>query len=153
MPFLEPTNDLAAALTNKGREEMARLILGEVSFHVSAFQVGRDGYLDSNPVKIDPIDPVATALGDPVPDAADRKAFFSVEQPIGPNVVAPVCRLEPTDSDYDHGLGELAIFAEYDRDDVTPANVGTDFMFAIAHFPLMAKTASHTLVWRVIISL
>lgn len=152
MPFTDPTSDVAALLTNLGRSETARSILGEVSFHLSAWQVGRGGYQDTNPVKYELPDPADTSLIDPVPDASSRRSFISIEQPIGPNVVAPVCRLDPGDTDVEYGLGELGIFATYDRDIVTPANVGTDFLYAIAHFPLISKTPNHTLVWRVIIA-
>ena len=153
MPFTDPTSDVSAALTDRARSELARSILGEVSLHLTAWQVGREGYLDSNPVKVDLLNPANTALGDPLPDAASRRSFVTIEQPIGQNVLSPICRLDPGDTDVEFGLGELGIFATFDRDDITPANVGTDFLFAIAHFPIVSKTPSHTLVWRVIIAL
>jgi hypothetical protein len=152
MPFTEPTSDVIAVLTNAGRAELSRSILGEVSLHVSAWQIGRGGYLDTNPVKVDSINPASTTLIDPIPNVANRRSFLAIEQPVGPNVVAPICRLNPGDTDAEFGLGELGIFATYDRDIITPANVGTDFLFAVAHFPLVSKTPSHTLIWRVIIA-
>ena len=153
MAFPERTDDVLAFLTAKGRDELARLVLGESSFQLTAFQVGRGGYNPSNPVKVAAIDINDTALTDPVPDANDRRDFVTIEQPIGPNVVAPVCRLNPGDTNVEYGLGELGIFATYLRDDVTPANVGTDFLFALSHFPIVCKTPTHTLVWRVVIIL
>ena len=153
MAFTNPTDSSTAVLTNKGRDELARLIMGEVSLQLTAFQVGRGGYNDSDPVKVDPIDPTVTALDDPAPDATDRRDFVIIEQPIGENVLAPICRLDPGESDVEYGLGELGIFATYLRDTVTPANEGTDFLFAIAHFPIISKTPSHTLLWRVVIAL
>ena len=51
------------------------------------------------------------------------------------------------------GLGELGIFATYLQDTVTPANIGDDFLFAVAHFPLVSKSPDHALVWRVVIAL
>lgn len=153
MPFQEPTDDVAALLTDKGRDEMARMILGETSVQLTSFQVGRSGYLQTNPVKTLILVPSNTALVDPVPDANDRRDFVTIEQPIGQNVLSPICRLNPGETDVEFGLGELGIFATYLRDTITPANVGTDFLFALAHFPLVAKTPQHTLVWRVIIAL
>lgn len=153
MPFIETTDDITAVLTAQGRDEMARLVLGESSFNLAFFQVGRGGYTDVNPVKIDPVVITDTALIDPVPDASTERPFVIIEQPIGPNVAAPICRLDPGDTTAEYGLGELGIFATYQRDEITPANVGTSFMFAVSHFPIVSKTPTHTLVWRVIIAL
>jgi hypothetical protein len=153
MAFTDPTDDISALLTRQGRAELARSLLGETSFQLTAWQVGRGGYTVVNPVRRDPIDINDTALADPVPDAVTKRAFVTIEQLIGPNVVAPICRLDVTDVSADFGIGELGVFATYLRDDVVPANVGTDFLFAIAHFPLVSKTPSHTLLWRVILAL
>ncbi len=153
MAFAEPTDDILAFLTVQGRNELARMILGESSIRLTAFQVGRGGYNPSNPVKVATIDINDTALSDPVPDSSDRRDFVTIEQPISSNTVAPICRLDPGDTDVEFGLGELGIFATYLRDDVTPANVNTDFLFALTHFPLISKTPTHTIVWRVIIAL
>ena len=153
MAFLEHTDDIQAYLTVQGRQEMARSILGEVSFQLIGFQVGRGGYRAANPVRIDAVDISATSLMDPVPDAVTYRPFVIIEQPIGQNVVSPVCRLSPGDVDVEYGLGELGIYAEYLRDNVNPGNVGLKFLFALAHFPMVSKTPTHTFVWRVIIAL
>jgi len=153
VPFTVPTDSSTAVLTEQGRDELARSIIGEVSLKLTAFQVGRGGYNSAVPVKIDPIDATATALVDPVPDSSDRRDFVIIEQPIGQNVLAPICRLNPGETDVEFGLGELGIFATYLRDTITPANEGTDFLFAIAHFPIVSKTPTHTLLWRIIIAL
>ena len=152
MAFTDPTGSVIAVLTEQGRDELARMILGESSFQLTAFQVGRGGYNAANPVQVASMDITNTALTDPVPNANDRRDFVAIETPVG-NTVAPICRLDPGDTDVEFGLGELGLFATYLRDDITPANVGTDFLFAIAHFPLVSKTPTHTLVWRVIIAL
>jgi hypothetical protein len=150
MPFVEPTSNLTARLTDEGRDRLARLILGEVAFELAGFQVGRGGYLQTNPVKTVPIDPALTALIDPV---GPLRSFVTIEQPVGTNVAAPVCRLDTGDVDSEFGLGELGVFATYLVHDTQPGLVGTDFLFATAHFPLLAKTPSHTFVWRVLIAL
>lgn len=153
MAFTQPTDNITAFLTTKARAELARMIMGEVSFRLTAYQVGRGGYQQSNPVKVELIDTTLQALIDPVPDAADRRDFVTIEQPIDDSVVAPICRLDPGETDVEFGLGELGIFATYLRDDVTPSNVNTDFLFAVAHFPLISKTPTHTIVWRAVIAL
>lgn len=153
MAFVDPTSPIEAQLTDQGRNELGRLLLGEVSLQLTSFQVGRGGYDVANPVRTVPIMGSDTALTDPVPGGTDRRAFVTIENPIGPNVVAPICRLNPSTPDVEFGLGELGIFCTYLRDDVTPGNVGSDFLFALSHFPLLSKTPTHTLVWRVMIAL
>ncbi len=153
MPFIDQTDDVQALVTDQGRGELARMVLGETSFELTSFQVGRGGYVDANPVKVLAIDPALTSLIDAVPSPLDRRSFVSIEQPIGPNVVAPVCRLDVGDTSVSFGLGELGVFATYLRDDITPTNVGTDFLFAVSHFPLVSKSSDHAFVWRVVIAL
>lgn len=150
MAFVEPTSDVTARLTDGGRDALSSLILGELSFELSSFRVGRGGYVSINPVKVEPVDATLAALLDPV---GSSKSFVAIENPIGPNVVAPVCRLGLTDTDVAFGLGELGIYATYLFNDPAPALIGTEFLFAVAHFPLISKTPSHTLVWRVLIAL
>jgi hypothetical protein len=125
-------------------------VLGELSFELSSFQVGRGGYQTANPVKVEVLDASVTALTDPV---GNKRSFVTIEQPVGLNVAAPVCRLDVGDTDADYGLGELGIYATYLAHDITPSLIGTDFLFALAHFPLISKTPGHVLVWRVMIAL
>lgn len=150
MAFVETTSDVVAQLTDAGRSALSSLVLGEVAFQLANFQVGRGGYQATNPVKAEPIVTSLTSLVDPV---GATKSFVTIEQPIGDNVAAPVCRLSLSDSDVEYGLGELGIFATYRFNDPDPVLVGTDFLFAVAHFPLICKTPSHVLVWRVLIAL
>jgi hypothetical protein len=151
--FAEQTDSVVATLTHAGRNAMARSILGEISVKLTSFQVGRGGYDLAIPVKVVPVVAADTALQDPVPDSRSRRPFVLIEQPIGSNVLAPICRLDIGDVTADYGLGELGIFATVERDVINPATVGLDFLFAIAHFPILSKTPSHTLLWRVIIAL
>lgn len=149
MPYLSPTDELTARVTSAGRSAMASLLLGEVAFRLTSFQVGRGGYETTNPVRVTTIDPNATSLIDPI---GNRLDFVTIEQPIGPNIAAPICRLNAGVSGYEYGLGELGIFATWLMHDTTPELVGTDWLFALAHFPLLGKTPNHTFVWRVMIA-
>lgn len=150
MAFVESTSDVTARITNAGRDALASLVLGEVAFKLSSFRVGRGGYVSINPVKVEPVDATLAALLDPV---GSSKSFAAIENPIGPNVVAPVCRLGLSDTDVEFGLGELGVYATYLVNDTAPELIGEEFLFAVAHFPLISKTPSHTLVWRVLIAL
>ena len=150
MPFVTPTDEIVATLTDVGRANIARSLLPAegLSFVLTTFKVGRGGYLDANPVKVLLVDPAATDLIDPV----FTGNFQSIETIIAPNVVAPICRLDVGDTAADFGLGELGIYATVLASNDS-GEIGTSFLFALAHFPLLAKTPSHTLVWRVIIAL
>lgn len=150
MAFIETTSDVAAQLTDGGRDALASLALGEVGFQLTGFRVGRGGYQVANPVKAEAINSALTALVDPV---GATKQFVTIEQPIGQNVAAPVCRLGLSDTDTEYGLGELGVYATYRYHDTSPGLVDTDFLFAVSHFPLVSKTPSHVLVWRVIVAL
>jgi len=148
--YTDPTDAISAGLTNAGRDAMARLIMGELAFRLSSFQVGMGGYDPGNPVRITPLNLTLTDLLTPV---GGKRDFITIEQPIGPNVVAPITRLEQNDATVEFGLGELGIYGTYEMHLTTPALVGTDFLFAAAHFPLVSKIPSHTFVWRIIIAL
>jgi len=150
MPYLNPTDELTARITNPGRGAFAAMLLGEVGFNLTSFQVGRGGYLTADPVRVEPIDPNATSLIAPI---GTNLPFTTIEQPIGPNIAAPICRIESGVTGYEYGLGELGIFATWLMHQTSPSLVGTEWLFAIAHFPLLGKTANHTFVWRVMIAL
>lgn len=154
MPFIEPTDGVAATLTDEGRAAVARSVLPaeNFTFVLSGFKVGRAGYVDANPVKTEAVNAADTDLADPVFPASGLAPFETIETIIAPNVVAPVCRLSVGDTNADYGLGELGIFATI-LQSATPGEIGTDFLFALAHFPLISKTPNHTLVWRVVITL
>jgi len=149
LAITNPTDDIIALLTNESRDNLARSILGELSFELTSFQVGVGGY-QANPVLVEPINISATAL---IQAVGAKKDFVIIEQPIGPNVVAPVCRLNPNEPDVEFGLGELGVYGTYKYYPSQPTKVGTDFLFAVAHFPIMSKIRTHTFVWRIIVAL
>lgn len=66
MPFLDTTDSVIAELTDIGRNALTRSILGEITFVIDSFAVGREGYDDANPVKVDPINAADVALTDRV---------------------------------------------------------------------------------------
>lgn len=62
MPYIDPCDSVIAQLTKVARENIARSILGEVSYVMEGFALGRYGYQDLNPVKVLPIvDPTGIA--------------------------------------------------------------------------------------------
>ena len=113
------------------------------------FAVGREGYDDSNPVKITAIDPSLTALEDQFfPTVGTRKAFESFETPT-PKTLVVNCRLASDESVA--GLGEIGLWAEIIESTVSPAEIGTEFLMAVAHFGLQTKTLRQAILYRFII--
>ena len=148
-PFTDVPDPVISTLTDFARTQFARSILGEISFVVKGFAVGREGYDETNPVKITPIDPSLTALEDQFfPTVGTRKAFESFENPTSKTVVVN-CRLASDEAVA--GLGELGLWAEIIESTVSPAEIGTEFLLAAVHFPMVTKTLRQAILYRVII--
>ena len=148
MPFTDTPDPIIATLTNEARTNFALSTMGEVSFIVKGFAVGREGYNDAKPVKIDPLDPSLTTLGDQFfPVLGTRKAFEAIENPT-PATVVVNCRLASTEAVA--GLGEIGLWAEI-VDSINPINIGDEFLMAIAHYPIQTKTLRQSVVYRIII--
>jgi len=148
MPFLDTPDPIIATLTDEARTNFALSTMGEVSFIVKGFAVGREGYDDTNPVKIDLIDPSLTALGDQFfPTVGTRKAFEAIENPT-PATVVINCRLASTEAVA--GLGEIGVWAEIVYS-IIPANIGNEFLMAVAHYPIQTKTLRQSVIYRIII--
>ena len=149
MAFTDTPDSVLATLTDVGRTQLARSILGEVSFTAKGFAVGREGYTDANPVKIDPIDPSLTALVDQIfpVTPGDTKSFESIERP-SPKTLVLNCRLAQDEAVA--GLGELGIYAEI-IDSVVPSEIGDEFLLAVSHMPLITKVLQQVIVFRLII--
>ncbi len=155
MPFTDTTDTIESVLTDTGRDLLAKLLLGEVSFQLIGFKVGVAGYLDANPVKLDQSpDPTLSDLRYPVfpvPTTATQ-AFFTIEQPF-PNVLAAVCRIGRSEAL--HGLGELGVWVRILRSTGSAAStytVGEDYMFGLANMPMQGKTDKQVFVFRYIIA-
>lgn len=62
--LLDPCDTVIAQLTHEGRNLLARAKLGDVTFRIAGWQLGRGGYDSRNPVKIKPfIDSSTEAVG------------------------------------------------------------------------------------------
>jgi len=149
LPYTDSPDPTLAFLTDIGRTNFARVILGEISFTLSGFAVGRGGYVDANPVHITPIVTSNSDLDDQFfPTLGTRKAFDLIEYPTPKTVVAN-CRLASTEALA--GLGELGLWAKIIHSTVSPAEINTEFLLGIAHFPLVSKNLRQAIVYRVII--
>ena len=149
------TSSISAAITNQGREIIAKSVLGLLSYKLLGFKVGRLGWHDAVlpanriPTNADPVNPAATDLLDPIFPVIGYTPFVTIETPF-PNVVAPVCRLNSNEATY--GLGEIGIWADILSSTDAGFPAGTPVMFAMAHFPLKCKTDRDNFIFRVIIA-
>ncbi len=72
--------------------------------------------------------------------------FFDIEFP-NMSAVSLVCRIGQTDGNF--GLGELGIYVDI-VDSVNSAEIGTRILYAISHFPIVAKNVNSNFVTRAI---
>ena len=145
--FLSTPDPIIAVLSDLGRMSLARVANGEISFTLTGFAVGRGGYNGVDPVKVDPIDPSLTALEDQFFPISGIKALESIEFPTPKTTVAN-CRLESDDAVA--GLGEIGLWATISHSSVLPAEIGTEFLFAVSHYPIVTKTLRQAIVFRII---
>lgn len=113
MPFTAATQTIQSVLTDQGRDIFARSLLGQLSFQLSGFKVGRAGYQLGMPVWVEPPNTASVQLQDQIhPIGAGVAPLITIEQPY-PNVIAAVCRLNRNDAQY--GIGEIGLYVRVVR--------------------------------------
>ena len=80
------------------------------------------------------------------PSFPDVENFVDIEMP-NLSATSLVCRIGATDAN--HGLGEIGIYVDI-IDSVNPAEIGSRILYAISHFPIVAKNANSVFVTRVL---
>lgn len=148
MPFLSTPSSIIASLSEIGRTNLARSILGEISFKLSGFAVGRGGYNDINPVLVTVIDTSLADLIDHFFPLVGTKPLELIERPTPATIVAN-CRLASTEAV--SALGEIGLWAEIINSTVDVSEIGTTFMLAVGHFPIQTKTLRQAIVYRFIV--
>lgn len=138
---------IEARATTRFRELLARAVTDGTGFKITKFAVGVGGYNVSYPIQALPVDPGQSALISEV----FRKEISAVETPLLSGIAkAFVCRLGR--DELKAGIGEVGLVAEIVHSDY-PSEIGTEFMCAIVHQPLNAKTHHHVTTYRVVIVL
>jgi hypothetical protein len=152
MGFPTPSAPIQATVTDLGRTYLARSFMGEIVFQAIGFSVGRYGYAMLDPTQVIPVDGTETALVDPVyPNSTGgTQPFDAIESPTVASRVYD-CRLpaSPVPSNADYGLGEIGIWATILKSNI-PSEVGTTFLFSLAHMPIRAKTNRDVLLLRMV---
>lgn len=135
-------------VTDAGRAALARISVDGLKFNTFEFQLGRGGYDSDDPMVVVTPDPADTALIDPVWPAADEYASVTrIDRPTTGGV-AFLCRAEPDEALF--GIGEIGIFAVITGSPVEE-EIGTRFLFAIAHRPIFGKAPSDSVGFYVTI--
>jgi hypothetical protein len=160
MPFTSVPDQPIAQLTDAGRHNFARVVNGEISFVIRGFSVGRGGYNDTDPVLVSPIDGTLPVLEDqffptpppppppfPPPPPPPYKNIERIEYPTNKTAVI-YCRL--ASSEGISGLGELGVWAEIIYS-INPSEIGSVFMMAVAHYPIITKTFKQVILHRIVI--
>lgn len=80
--------------------------------------------------------------------APTQKPYVSLEFPT-PKTIVVNCRLAPQESI--SALGEVGLWCTIVNSTVSPAEIGTVFMLAVAHMPLQVKTRRQASIYRFII--
>lgn len=138
-PLGSTTGSAVAVLTDEARTYLPRIGGEGLRLGSYTFQVGRGGYDPSDPAIITIPDPSLPALEDPVfPGAASYEPVDRIERPSDTSA-AFLCRLEVGECPY--VIGEIGVFAEVTASPSDPAEVGTRFLFCVAHFPIRARAS------------
>lgn len=145
--FTDTPDPIIATLTDEARTYFAQSTLGILSFKLKGFAVGRSGYNSTNPVKITPIDGSLTDLEDHFFPTTGIKSLEAIETPTLTTVVAN-CRLAKDEAV--SALGEIGVWAEIVYS-LAPSEIGTTFLLAVSHFPIVTKTLRQAILYRVII--
>lgn len=139
-----------AALTDGGRNLLARMLVEGLAFRVTGFRVGTGGYNPSAPTSPKPLDTSLTELeGDtfPVlsasPEAIDRYEYANAQ------AAAFLCRVAAAEAV--QAIGEWGIYVTITASPVDPTEVGDVHLFALCNRPLVGKTLADVLVWRLVV--
>lgn len=138
---------VVAAVTDQARQYMARSLTDGTSFQIVEFAVGTSGYDPANPLSATAIDPTSTALDSEIfRDTIDQVETATLDG-TAKSFVGRIARDELS-----AGIGEVGLFAEI-LSSPFPLEVGTKFLFAIAHQPLNVKTDRHVVSYRIVVAL
>ncbi len=140
MAYTDSPDSSQAKITDIGRSYFARSILGDVSFKVIGFTVGHSGYVDSNPVKILPINTSDTDLQSSYYPATGQKSFETIERP-EPKTLVLNCRLEHSNPANIGAIGELGIWAEVLHSTANGLTEGVAFTVSVAPSRMLMVSA------------
>jgi hypothetical protein len=138
---------VVATVTLAARELMARSLIDGTSFRITHYALGSSGYDPSNPLVATAVDPNASALESEIyRDTIDLVETATLDG-TAKSFVARVGR-----TDLEAGIGEVALVATILSSPFV-SEVGTQFLFALAHRPLQVKTDRDVVSYRIVVAL
>jgi len=135
-----------AEVTSRARALLARGKVDGTGFETIEFSVGQGGLDPFDYLVSTPVNPDAVQLELPINiGGSPTKAITEYEHP-NDNAACVYCLLDTTEAN--ERLSEVGIWAEIKCSPIT-SEVGTVFLAAIAHFPLICKNSSMKYAFRV----
>lgn len=149
IPFQGSSQSILAALTEGGRHLIARRLVEGLGFRVIGFRVGRGGYDPSDVFSPLALDGGDTELLDPMYPivSTDPAPVARYEYP-NQSAISFLCRVPAGEAL--SGIGEIGLYVEITDSPSDPTEVGDRHLFLHCHRPLLAKTNSDVLVWRLV---
>lgn len=142
-----PPDNPVAKISELGTLYLDRSLIGEVSIRLRYFAVGTYGFDETNPTEVLPVNPADIDLTNKVYPAVGLSLIESFERPFPESFVAN-CRINGPDlSSY---IGEIGLYAEVLKSNI-PSEIGTTFMFAKAHRPILSKTFLDATLLRLVV--
>jgi hypothetical protein len=132
-----------AEVTTRSRRLLARKTTDGTAFKAIEFSLGQGGVDPFDYKTAVPVNPDAQALE--IPIALAPKAVTEYEHP-NPSSACTYCVVDPGEAN--EVLSEIGIWAEILWSPYT-AEIGTVFLAAIAHFPIVCKNSSMSYAFRV----
>ena len=136
-----------AKLTSIGRQYIARSICDGTSFKIDTFAVGSGGYDVAYPTKAISVDTNSINLDAEI----FRGAITTVEEVlVNGTSKSFVSRL--AQNAVSGGIGEIGLFATILNSPYLD-EIGSQFLFCLAHQPLNVKTKNHVTTYRIVVVL
>lgn len=138
--------DIEARVTQQGRQYLARTLVDGTAFRITDMALGAGGYDVAEPTQALAVDPTVTELSNEL----FRKPIDQIEIPTAINSRSFVARFNA--GSFAGGVGEMGLFATILSSPI-PAEVGTTFLFALAHMGLSTKTLHTVVSYRIIVTI
>lgn len=131
VPLHTCPNNPQTRLTNKANIMLARALLDNTTFHIRRFSVGCGGFQEYEPTRIKSINPLMPFLENEIYCGDIAYINYDVS-----TCVTYYCRIPRGEATA--CLGELGLWAKI-MSSPFPFEIGTEFLFAVQHFPMCAK--------------
>jgi hypothetical protein len=138
--------DAEARLTAAGRSSLARTATEGLAFRVKEFSLGRGGFQVDRPCRV-------TEVQDPALSLIDEIYRAPIDDVDEADVMDATFVMRVTSDQVWSVLGEIGLWAQIEHSIQDPDEVGSWFLFAQAHFPIISLTGNQARTFRVTIVL